>query len=440
MKILFFNKILLITCAFILSINLSAQHDEIKNRDVITQFDNNKELWIKKYSGTFDHVHPITMAIATNGEEWRGIYRFESSKTQFVIEADNNNNLLDFVELNNNNQVTGHLLMKLDQDKMIGEWKSDNGLQTYDVVLYEQTNKVHQKTDDKKRSSFVDIYSGTFLKDRAEFTVVKESDEMAMMQLTINNNILNIDPTCANEDCSIFEDNLEDRLEGFTNIRFKKLKNSYGITAITNDGRKEFATLTKDGSLDYKNYNYADYHQKKDILYPRTGTKFDQYFDNQITAYTKQNKNHLNDDLSTSDRFDNVLLAWVDIHYYDANIISGLLFYTLDGGSQMTRSFTYHLQENKELDIKNMLKGKHTLEQKAANFISMTKENTAKFDNAAVQEWYKNQPFDLITLNQEGICFSTEYNTIVGTQSITLPYSQLEDKLKKEYRKAFLKK
>ena len=90
MKTTFLRTISLILFVSLSVAEMSAQIDAIKNRDVTTLFSNNKELWIKKYSGTFDGVHPITMAIATNGDEWKGIYRFESSKTQFIIEAEKN--------------------------------------------------------------------------------------------------------------------------------------------------------------------------------------------------------------------------------------------------------------------------------------------------------------------------------------------------------------
>lgn len=436
MRFLFKEKVLLFVLVMMSCVSLEAQQNGIKNRDVITLFDNNKELWIKKYQGTFDNVHPITMSIATNGDEWKGIYRFESSKTEFIIEADQNNELLDFVEIDANNHVTGHMLLKLENKNLIGEWKSENGLQTYDVMLY----LLPYEMEEENRSSYVDVYSGTFQEQRAEFTIVKEKGDLAMMELTIDNDIIPIHPECANEECTIFQDTLHGRTDGLNMIRFKKLKDQISITASGERGIKVFATLTKDGSLDYKNYNYADYSNKKDILYPRTGTKFDQYFDELIDDYTNKNDDKNTPDDRSTDRFGNELLAWVDIHYYDANIISGLLFYTLDGGQQMTKSFNYDLKTDKPIIISEMFKGKNTLKNKSEDYVKEAKKNIIPFDSLDVQKWYLQQSFDLITLNQEGICFSTEYNTIIGTQTITLPFSELEDKMKKEYLKAFLKK
>lgn len=436
MKTTLLRAIVLLMFFTSITAETSAQIDAIKNRDVTSLFSNNKELWIKKYTGMFDGVHPITMAIATNGDEWRGIYRFESSKTQFIIEAEKNNNILDFVEINSNNEITGHLIMQLDGVNMAGTWRSEDGLQNYPVSLMIVKNKIEQEIP---QESFVEIYSGMIQDERAELTYVVESSKPAKIELSINNQIVSTNAACANDDCTMFTDSLSTRKDGLNFIKLKRQNGVISIILTSDIGKKVLASLTLDGKLDYQSYAYIDFAEKRDLLFPKTGTKFDEYFDGLIEMYIKKDPK-IKANKEDAARLSDELLAWVDIHYYDAKLISGLLFYKLDTGNEMTIPFTYDLIEDKDIRVDELFSKKNIPKKVGEKILAEEKLNTTKFDEPAIQEWYTNQKFDLITINQEGVAYNTEYNTIAGTQTITIPYVEFEKYIRKEYKNTLLKK
>lgn len=436
MKTTFLRTISLILFVSLSVAEMSAQIDAIKNRDVTTLFSNNKELWIKKYSGTFDGVHPITMAIATNGDEWKGIYRFESSKTQFIIEAEKNKDTLDFVEINTDNTVTGHLLMTLKKGGMQGMWKSEDGLQSYPIDLMLVKNKIEQVIP---QESYVEIYSGMLGDQRAELTFVAEASKPTKIELSLDNRIISINANCANEDCSMFTDSLSSHKEGLNFMKFKKQRETISLILTSDMGKKVLSSLMLDGRLDYQSYDYIDFSEKRDLLYPRTGTKFDKYFDGLLEQYTKKDPKAKTDN-PDAERMSDVLLAWVDIHYYDAKLISGLLFYKLDSGEEMTTPFTYDLVNDKSLKIDDLFSKRNTPKKVGEPILATEKINTTKFDEPELQQWYSNQTFDLVTINQEGVAYSTEYNTIAGTQTITIPYEKFKKLIRKEYKNVLIKK
>ncbi len=416
--------------------SLDAQYSDIKTRDITMLFKNNKELWVKKYIGTLDKTHPISLGMATNGKEWRGILRYEQSGIQFTVEGKKDKDLISFSELDSEGRASGHLMLSDSEDGLMGSWKSLDGSRSHDIAFVEYPTS---KNPTLCPDSFTEYYSGKIVDTPSQLTIIRELGEFVKAELIYGKEVIELNPSCLNETCIVFSDTLDVEELPYTVLRFKYSDNSLGLVATGKKGDKGLATLELDGKLAYQCQNYLDYKQIKSILYPKTGSKFDSYIEEMVDAYMKTSKVQVAEDNIPDERLIKHFGAWIDIHYYDAHLISGMLYYSLDGGEDMSQTFTYHIKDEKVVEIKDVIDIDKLSKEIIPSYLAKEREEKQNFQDQAVQDWYNKQSYDLITLSEGGLKFSTAYNTLIGSQSFTIPYSEIKDEMKKSYRKRLMK-
>ncbi|MBP7821336.1 MAG: hypothetical protein KA010_00340, partial [Saprospiraceae bacterium] len=126
--------------------------------------------------------------------------------------------------------------------------------------------------------------------------------------------------------------------------------------------------------------------------------------------------------------------AWCDIEYLNKKIISGFIVFSNTWTDSITcHSFNFDFLQNKEIKLDDILNNIPARDVFIDRYISSQVTALPQYTQRAFRDWIDEVDFSYFTIRQDGICFSTPYNTIFGQQHISIPYDKLKDFLKKSY-------
>ncbi|MGB4838257.1 MAG: hypothetical protein WBP08_04610 [Saprospiraceae bacterium] len=399
---------------------------------------NTKNLWINYLTGTIDNKHTADMIIGTDGHTCKGLYTLRSSNTTFFFDGVESEKQLKLAEINKESKLTGFLYGKYDGEVFDGIWT--DGRRKLSLPLKLTFVNAFQKLVPtiKVENLWNRIYSGLV------------SEQPVKLQLTRDQNTFTgivTDKTNIRQKMSVeakgnqvelikldFNDSvLSDKLIMLDTSNLEKIS----IIYPDSNGYDVVNTLKSEESLDYTICEYADYHSRLVCSMPLTNNKrFNKWINTAFKNWLDESLIKLravgSEDVGTNDRWILSAQGWVDIYLFDSDIISGNIYMQSSWYNQTEKiPFIYDLKYGKLLELKDIFDNKFDSKEYFRNLIPEMIKSITWSDNA--KSWVLNQSFNHICLKDEGICFSTSFNTIYGEKEIIIPYSTVEQNLKSRY-------
>ena len=388
------------------------------------------------YEGYFNFAHPAHMELNFNGNECKGSYTLKSSQSNFMLSGYLKDGKWLLEEQDENGNTSAFLIAETDGKEVWGEWKNLK----QDLFIPFRFSK----TNIPSKTAWLKKLSGTLFNQNVEIFVQKylNDDLSGYLLLSDSKTSLAFEGLCLKgNDQSLILYSTDVNNPYFTSIEIKTQQEStYDVKLLDTKGSVKFTTFKKSNDYSFGLNHFADYYNLYDISYPQLNNKiFDNWLADKITTWTKANQKHgkiqsvLNDGNHESLRFSNSMLGWVDLHYFSNNIISGSLNMQEIGNNTFKKeSFLFDLRAKKLLSSDQIFS-----DFKAVQKLINTKGKQDLLNqkeikgSAQLTSWIENETFNNMTFEHDHFVFSTEFDSVFGSQKIKLNLTDLKKYIKK---------
>jgi hypothetical protein len=396
---------------------------------------NTRDLWINYLSGTIEGGHTVDMILGTDGHTCKGLYTMRNSKITYYFEGNELNQQLRLVETDIDGKATGFFYGKYDGQTFEGLWMNkskklalkfhlDFVNSFYDFqperCRYTQwlqffSGKIHDKPVKLSIKRDQDIYTSELWHDGKKYKDAQPViGESRITNLTFNgtNSILD------NKSIVIDTQDLE-------KINISNLdEGSYETTQILRSERR----------MTFDCYEYADQTCRLKCVRPLlTHKNFDAWIEKKCQEWISGSKHDMTSNkisaLNLGDRWSQTADSWVEIDLFLDDMISGRIYFQSSWrNGTVQQAFIYSLKDSRELTSKDLFSPDFDYTTFFNTEINVQKNEI--HPNSQSVEWYKNQPFDKMTLKPDGFSFVSNFSTIHGEREILIPYISLADKIK----------
>jgi hypothetical protein len=399
---------------------------------------NTKNLWINYLSGKIDDTHTIDMIIGTDGHTCKGLYTLRSSNITFFFDGEDANNQLKLAEMNKDLKFTGYLNGKYDGTTFEGQWMNTRKNVRYPIKLGFVNSFDNYIPDHRVVGQWNRIYSGTITEKPIKIQIIK-FDSLYTVIYTDEHQLRKKETYIGKE---LQVEMLKMGFSGST------LSNKWIMidTARTenidviypdDNGYEVVSSLKMTDALEYSTFEYADYYSKLICTRPITGNKrFDTWMSNVFKVWldtsVKKLKDISTDEIGTKDRWIQVANGWVEVDLYVGDLISGTMYMQSSWQNETEKiPFIYDLRAGKEMTLQDIFDNKFDSKEYFKVVIpDIVKSTTWHKD---VKNWVTKQTFDYVCLKEDGISFSTRFNTLYGEKEIVIPYQNVKQNLKPRY-------
>lgn len=408
---------------------------------VVQLFDKpDKIVWVKHYQGKVDDVNDVAVTLAYDGKHCKGQLTYLKSKEVFGLAGFIKNDKIRLKEVNLTQKVSGFIEGRIIEKTIVAEWsKYDNSI-AGNLVLKETKKPVTRPTHCGS-NKWVKTFSGT----------VERKDVDLILQMAGEGQLRGVayfykhDKTF--EVKGNYETNKKVELAFFdANAKVKGVVRGYltekGIIEaayIGVDGKQQMCSFWKQKEMPMACNEYADYFANYDITYPKsnskvvndwlnsTSSKWMEACRNETKKVKAANKG-LDPDLRASVR----AYGWCDLDYVSPKVMSGTMMMrnTWESKAKM-ESFNFDLVNNKEIKLTDLFDKDFDYQKFVWGYISTEIKEHKHYDDYGFRKWLGNELFESFTIRQDGVNFSTSYNSIYGQYKITVPYHELKQHFKK---------
>ena len=384
--------------------------------------------------GYFDNKYEIHLYLIHNDSEWAGICYYPSSDTKINLEGGLVKNKLILNESDEDNDNLGMWQIDLNEPDYKAKWMNPSGSVSFDLVMKANANSV-------KNTMTVDTYEGNIINSKYNIVIYNVDKNIKRA------NVINLDDArylsnivkCKNENCTDFDILMTDdkkikRLEchksGNGNLQVD-IYNQF-ITKFTT-GLKKINSV-KNGDISFMNKEFRYYISFPNIKNKKVSLskEMEQYAKSIADKMIENGTDDLENRLQLSAN------GWFDIDLVSKDIFSGILISQKSFDDKISaRAINLSLKDGKDINIKDQFKSGFNYNFFINQFL---KDRIGKmYKNKSVSKWYNLRPKDFknITLCKAGIVYSTDFNSIIGSKKIIVPYDEIKDELN---RKSILKK
>lgn len=403
--------------------------------DVRKMFPENvKDLWINNLSGTLDMVHLTDMIIGTDGHTCKGLYRMRNSGTVFHFEGQDINHQLQLVELSDANRRSGFIFGKYDGEKFTGSWMNADKNVSYPMSLSFVNSFEEFYTDKCKQQRWYRIYEGKtenkdinlhIERDQLAFTLILQQDSIWKKDIIVGKGTR----------VELLETSIKNlTFTGKTIVIDTSKLDRINIIQLDDKGYEISTSLEQKAHLDFECFEYADYYSKMVCNRPiSSDKKFDFWMDTKLKTWIHDNvsnfKSIKKDNIGTNDRWIQSADAWVEIDLFLQDLVSGTIYLQSSLHSTTDKiAFIYDLKNNKELRLSDVFDSKFDSKD-YFKYVIPAKKKEVQWEKSCSQ-WVNQQDFRYATLNEDGIVFRTDFNSIYGEKMIVIPYKDVVPNIK----------
>jgi len=407
-------------------------------------FDSNEQVEEMYFQGVLNGVHQIKISLGINKSNCKGYYTYTGSKLTFQLEGTYQDGFFDLHELDQNLHVSANLYLEHDDQLLKGQWSHIEKEIRFPISAL-KVNTFSNSINDCRENSWQKMYSGVLEKQNISIRLTKESDSDLFVNMNISNIPFDFTATCNTPQCQFFKHNFKGQTGFFDELEFRRIDSSFlNITMIKSDRSRELVSLRLNESLSYDCIDYSSYSSRYNLIYPKLKNLF---FNKVILSIVSDWESSLIGEIDSlelispgqipSDRFSYEATGWVDITQFDKNIISGIFTFQKNWSSvSQHKTFNFNLKENREIEFDQVFKSSFKYQEYFDQFIQKQKKNYVPFQQKHISTWIKTQPFDLVNFTSEGIVFTSEFSNIYGSHQVLLPYSDIQNHLKKDFKKS----
>lgn len=392
--------------------------------------------------GYFDDENEVQLYLAYNENEWKGFTYYPAAKNKIYVEGGIVRNNLVLEELDSNKMKIGMWLIAIDQINHQSNWRDVIGKINYNLILKKLTD-ANKALD--YRHSYCNVFEGMI------------DDQNFQLKVYINNgkklrtSLMNYGkmyyypsiPDCLNQDCTNFSLKIASE-EGIKDIEFSpvsfklinaKVKYENGVQKEYPFNETFFSQMKE---VSYINNFYRIYFSLPNTKNQSLNDTLDKELKLIIDTLKTELDNCVETINETSTRLTTSANGWFDLGMINDEIYSGLLTVQSDCNDKIRiYPLIYNIKTMQKINIADQFTEGFNIKFFFSQYLKEKIRKIPEYKTPIFKNHLKPESFSNIYLSDQGIVFATDFNTILGSQKIILPYADLKGVIK---RKSPLKK
>jgi hypothetical protein len=414
--------IILVICSVGVLRGQVAQHDL---NTVRTEFDHPEAVnWVQSFEGTWQGLHPIRMILGYDERVYLGKVIF--GDLSFDVSGHEKDGNIVLQEIDDNYETSGYYIIRIDNGKMTGQWRSID--LTRSAILSLRNNTVIEL-----RSFQPEVLQleGTLSGAPVSFMIQREERNLLSGFCTwgTDGRLYRLDGGCEDATCDKMSLTLSTPDSTVYTLRcIRHIGNTYRLS-ISGQGKHQStgqATMTKRSQLLLtRHYQYCG---SVDCIYPQIGQPvFDNWIKAQMDAWDNKATQFLNnlhlerETPGPRERWSIRSSAWVDLTMVTADEVSGIIT-MYNGADRLYKrmAFIFDIKAGRPVQVGELGRKYGFEEQLCADAQSI-----AECD---ISQW---PSFNYIAINQNGFVVFTDFDHANGDAWVQLPYKRYEDLMKR---------
>ncbi len=390
--------------------------------------------WIKYFKGRLDDAIAVDIAIGSDGKICKGYLTYPKSKVKLRLEGMFDSTGVRMEEKDYAGKaVTGYLNGTFQKRKLLATWT--NAQKTVGSRLDADeigSGPILQNCSDNKWSSrFITRYNN----GRCDMVIVRGQNGLLDGFLWIEADaktyrLQGSIQTDGKFEIEVLQQN--NKMAAMMQGVMKPGQNS-DVQWVGSGERREFKFTVKDHFL-LGCYEFADYSNQYDALYPRTpcsscNTWLDQQVNNWIngckTKFAVRKDNTRNNSRAS---------AWPEIVCWTDRVFSGYLTFS-DTWNEQAQGMAYNfdLKSGKNIVYDDLFNKTFNAKQWLDDYAKKEMPKLTPFaSDVKYRDWVTKEGFPMFTVRREGLELSTLFHMQYGRQTLLVPYDQLKPYMKKD--------
>lgn len=430
MIVRFFNILILVFSVFVANSQSKAMEKEVK---AMFRGQNVETVHLV---GCFNNLHRVELHLANNGDEWKGIAFYPSSNTKLLLDGGvlKNNLLLD--ELDSDNESVGKWFIALDKNNYPAKWSNTIKSIQYEIELT-KLNRTDKTSD--SRTVYSERYKGEILGEKYDFLIYKDGYNKYKANIldVANKEFVRNTIRCLDDDCKAFDVIVKsDKHLKSLNCQFVE-KGAIKATAKNHAGNEESSVLKKNYILKMNEMSYISEMFQLYISYPKFNNENSKLMMDKemgdIADLLKAEMAKLAKNAEKKDkRYEVFANVWFDIDFFSKDYFSGVLIIQKSYSKNIiSKPFNILLKSGEKIDIVQSFDKDIDADFLFEKFIENKVKQLPEYKSRIHNSFLRAKNFKTITLNSEGIVFSTAFSSIFGTFKILYPYDKFKNVLNK---------
>jgi len=370
--------------------------------------------WVKQFEGHINGLHESTLCLAYDGINCKGYLIYDSSDTEYKLEGtlqDGNLVLLEKYK----DQPSGYIDGQIKNDGIDLQWKS---IDKSDSFHAHYTNK---KENEKIVRAKVLVFEGTLDEQAVKMTVQTDGH--------VGSGNLIYSEQKAEKLFAQFENEGDIQIENLTSgyaIRLVNARENQFEANFILPGSSEASDLhlMHRSSLDVVHLAYLSHNTKIEISLPSLDDTFEVAINGMIAAWQSEISKYQNN--KSENRYGNSARIWFDLHSYNEEYLSGMLYYNSNWNKEMkSKTFTYKRKGNEMISLAPFLRGSAKWESKVKEKMLASKQLNNISEENQYKKWIERVVLMEPILCEGGLEFLTESNPVFGQARTFLTWEAL---------------
>jgi hypothetical protein len=399
---------------------------------------NTKLQWIKKFTGRMDDVSDVELTLGFDGKYCKGFLTYIESQSKLKLDGTFDENGLQLVEIDSNRDTSGFLKGKILDKNLFAEWTNFNN-SIGSIIECEETDVAKIGLSHCGDNKWINKYNINYNGGNFEIILSRFNNGLLFGKCWIETGNLNYTLKGEINDNGDFFINLT-KTDGTEAGSFQGTMlqiQTLNLDWATKAGKHQYLTFPMIETLSVGCYEYADYSNSYDVLYPKTRCiACNTWMERKVTNWLTKCKGSFASNpqkQNPSNRAAQRASGWVDISLWNDDLFCGTLTFTESWADEPNGiSFNFDLNTGKEIKLEDLFLKNFD----AKNWIESFKtKEIAKLPQIAEKDfknWIDQEGFPLLMLQREGIVLATTFHPVFGQQKIMIPYTVLKPYLKKE--------
>ncbi|MEO7176367.1 MAG: hypothetical protein ABIV51_10705 [Saprospiraceae bacterium] len=420
---------------------LEAQKPDFKAEMDKTFPDSSKLLWLRTFRGLADELHPVTIILGYDGSWCKGIYYLETGNVWFHLEGLLKGTTLTLNEVDQEENKTGSMRLSMLKNTIVGNWSNiDKSIGT--EIKCREVNEDLAGELMSKPFYWIKDFTGKLNGMPINITLQKIPNRRLAGLVTINQKAplyqIHGKFTTSNElftqlYLKTYLDTTTVKIDGKV-ISDQEMQ----ITFQKGKERPKTSILQMNESIKMKSHQYQNYFLSYDFSYPDIeNPRFAKYIQSQVAEWEK-NCNQMLENypkdhpvLGPSNRAQHQANCWFEPYFISKDKISGRLVYTNTWSIFTTvKSINYDFTKQSPIVLRDLFKKEIDPDTVINQYLQSQMPVLMKDKDPAYQDWIEQVEFKLIGFCAYGLCLSTDFDPTYGSETIFLPFTELEPYLR----------
>lgn len=422
-------------CFYLITISGQTTTVSLKVHDVMDMFGSIQQgVWINHYAGISTEGDSYVFTLGHNTKEYKGILQNVSKNELFTAEGAFHSDQMRLVLLDTSYEITGYLSGDVNATGVlvnILDKRKEKGR----YIEFEKVNRDGYKVLDCPAQVWYQSYHGIMDQNPVFIQLQKEKDQRVFGTISVPGKLTGYIVSGNCEDTRCQKMNL--RVYDFFGERFKEYKATkldLNRTQVEEFFKDKFQ-IFEDWNADTKyNFNCKNLSIPAIRLYAQFIQINDREFDNWLEDFINKWKDQVISFYQPGAMQEQKdATAYMDIDWISPDWVSGIFRFT-EPWSEVERSlpFTYDRRLHRIVSIEELFDKEFDYKSFFADYISWKKKEMMSINTSSRFRGYMDvEYFSLWSLRPEGFCFTSEFNTVWGIRKIIVPYTLLQEHIRR---------